>query len=250
MKINTILLLYFLCASHLIAQEEIDHVLETLKGAIELRVNRVAEKIPKDVKIEVLNSKMPFTLFDISEKSQNWIDIEIMTVADDQIVNAFESVRKSLANKGNTITNQDYGPILKKAIIAKLNDKPFNLNDEIDYYVNYWREITKPNITKSPDGLNEIDWLWTLKVESRSNGILHVGLDTKKRTFICYENTVGLYFPEGDVMERIYSDIVQDQLMASEHLGRGRKITPPHRGTITEGQTNSPVPDDKNPLRK
>ena len=86
-----------------------------------------------------------------------------------------------------------------------------------------YRESKKPNIQYSPDGKNSISWLWQLKVDTREYGCLHVGIDEVKRNFLCYEADVGLYYPEGETLERIYCEIIQDPVMASMWLGKGRK---------------------------
>jgi len=51
---------------------------------------------------------------------------------------------------------------------------------------------------------------------------MHVGLDVGKRTFICCDRRAGVFFPEGEIMERIYREIVQDQAIAGDHIGVGR----------------------------
>jgi hypothetical protein len=52
---------------------------------------------------------------------------------------------------------------------------------------------------------------------------MHVGLDVKKRNFICFERNLGVYIPEGEKLERIYREIVQVPAMARDHIGLGRE---------------------------
>jgi hypothetical protein len=71
--------------------------------------------------------------------------------------------------------------------------------------------------------MGRIDWIWTLEEKSRPHGVMHVGIEVERRNFVCYERSLGIYFPEGDKLERIYREIVQNSEMAGGHLGIGRQ---------------------------
>jgi hypothetical protein len=94
----------------------------------------------------------------------------------------------------------------------------------------YWAERDTPTQTLSPRGLNKIIWAWQLGLDSREHGVLHVAIDTVTRDFVCYEHTIGIYYPEGKTLNRIYSEIVQHPEKLNlvkrqmEELNKNRKI--------------------------
>jgi hypothetical protein len=113
--------------------------------------------------------------------------------------------------------------ILSDTFWCRVKGKPIELRKRIDSVGLYWKETTRPLIKVAPEGRGGIDWRWKLDISTRPHGTMHVGLDTKTQRFICYEHTVGLYYPEGDVLNRIRAEIVQDPDMAGIWIGKGRR---------------------------
>lgn len=117
----------------------------------------------------------------------------------------------------------DRTTIMWETLLDYIHKKDFELSVKVAESMLVYRESQPPEIEFSPNGQGKISWYWNLKTNRRKFGKIHVGLDLKKRTFVCYESDVGLYFPEGEIMERIYSEIVQVPEMANQWLGKGRK---------------------------
>lgn len=120
------------------------------------------------------------------------------------------------------IHSDDGAWIMWESLLDYINKRDFELDAQIAKHMLIYRENTHPEFALSPNGQGKIHWAWRLPTDKRKYGIIHVGIDEKKRTFLCYECGVGIYFPEGDVMERIYTEIVQDPDSAGIWLGKGR----------------------------
>lgn len=98
----------------------------------------------------------------------------------------------------------------------------------------YWNENSDPPIRFAPDGQGSIRWVWRLENKSRIHGIIHVGIDKRTGRFLCYEYPIGVYYPEGPVLERIFFEIVRSDNFDSTY----RNIMSPISKTEPE-ETNS-----------
>lgn len=201
-----------------------NNTIKLLQDSISKYHNKVIKIMPENVRAHLESIDKPRSMYDLKDKeSVAWVNAHVVIGGDQDIQNAIDRLKADLSLSGDKIHGNDICGIFEKSFFALWNDEKYNIRESINDYVLYWREQSKPSAKVSPDGLNRIDWIWQLDVASRKHGVLHVGIDVKKRTFICYEYTVGLYFPEGETMERIYREIVQDQDMAGQFIGIGRK---------------------------
>jgi hypothetical protein len=202
--------------------------LDLLGKSISRHQSKAINEMPGNVRSYLSSIINPKKIYDLEdEDSMLWIHTHIINGRDQNLKESIDRMMASLALSGDRIHGDDVSSILEDHFFALWNKEEFDLEDSIRGYAEHWRERSKPSVRLSPDGLNPIEWIWELEVESRKHGVLHVGIDTKKRTFICYEYPLGLYFPEGEIMERIYREIVQDQDMAQHHIGVGRRKTDP-----------------------
>jgi|GEM_PF-2120124 len=155
-------------------------------------------------------------------KKPELVDDKYFQLSTEKLAICFEYLAKTIACSGDQITGDDATLIMKEAFWHKLHKRPYDFKNRITELVIYWRENRTPDVKISPLGMGKIEWIWKLNVNSRVNGVMHVGMDTIKRTFICYEYGVGAYFPEGETLERIYREIVQEPDMARDHIGKNR----------------------------
>jgi hypothetical protein len=201
-----------------------ENTLESLEKIIYEYQEKAIEGMPKSVRSHLLSIDKPKSIHDLKDKdSVIWFEKHIIYGGGLELSECIKKLESSLALSGDRINGEDLLSIKSDSFFALWNKEDFNLSESIRSYAIYWREHSKPPVRVSPDGQNPIDWIWGLEVKSREHGVLHVGLDEKKRTFVCYEYPVGLYFPEGETMERIYREIVQNPDMALHYIGLGRK---------------------------
>jgi len=197
-----------------------------LDKSISTYQNKAIDKMPDKVRAYLVSIAKPESIHDLDNRdSILWIDTYIVRGRDEDLKESIDKLISDLAFSGDKLHGDDVSSILQKAFFSSWNKEDFNLENSIRNHAIYWREHSKPTARVSPNGQNPIDWIWELEVKSREHGVIHVGIDEKKRTFICYEYPVGLYFPEGETMERIYREIVQVPDMASHYIGLGRKQT-------------------------
>ena len=135
----------------------------------------------------------------------------------------------------------DMSGVILETFWCKRHGKDLRIEERVDYYNAYWQETKEPEIEVAPEGKGKIRWIWKLEVPSRPHGILHVGMDLKTRRFVCFEHATGIYYPEGAVLERIRTEIVQDPLMAGSQLGQGlravkRGLSGVYKIASTEGE--------------
>ncbi|SHI70174.1 hypothetical protein SAMN02745181_0686 [Rubritalea squalenifaciens DSM 18772] len=198
--------------------------LESLGHALSAYHKKLIEEMPEKVRFHLSSIEKPKSIHDLkNEDSIRWIHHHVSLGPDEGLSKKMDELMSDLAVSGDKLHGDDVASIYESSFFALWNKDNFDLEKSIVKSAIYWRENSDPPHRLSPDGLNVIEWNWKLDVKSRESGVLHVGIDEKKRTFICYEYTVGLYFPEGETLERIYREIVQDPDMAGQFLGKGRK---------------------------
>jgi len=198
--------------------------LESLDKSMSSYHKKLIGNMPDKVRLHLSSLVKPKSIYDLKDAdSIRWIHDNVKAGADDDLIKAIDGLISDLAMSGDKLHGDEVASIFESSFFALWNKEDFNLEESIVKNAISWREESTPPQRLSPDGLNLIEWRWQLDVESREGGVLHVGIDEKKRTFICYEYTVGLYFPEGETLERIYREIVQDPNMAGQFVGKGRK---------------------------
>jgi hypothetical protein len=198
--------------------------LELLDKSMSSYHKKLISSMPDNVRLHLSKLVKPRSIYDLKDAdSLRWIQEHVRVGANDDLIKAVDGLVSDLAVSGDKIHGDDIASIFESSFFALWNKESFNLEEPIVKIAISWREKSTPPQQLSPDGLNRIEWRWQLDVESRESGVLHVGIDEKKRTFICYENTIGLYLPEGETLERIYREIVQDPNMAGQFVGKGRK---------------------------
>ena len=192
--------------------------MDALSNQLSSYFSGVIKTMPDSVKTEIANASLE-DYSKISEKSQEWVTdhIDGGYEIDSGLLKAFHDVVK-----WSGINGHDIPAILRLTFHAYIHKKDLVISDKISDCIIWWRETSTPEVKYSPSGHGEINWAWKLEsTKKRKHGVLHVGIDLKKRTFICYESDVGLYFPEGETMERIYREIVQEPDQAGIWLGKG-----------------------------
>ncbi len=198
--------------------------LDSVDHALSRYHKKLIEEMPDKVRLHLSSIEKPNSIHDLKdEDSIRWIHHHVRLGPDEDCDKRIDELRTDLAVSGDKLNGGDIVSICERAFFARWNKEKFNLEESIVKIAHYWRENSDPPHRLSPDGLNLIEWNWKLDVKSREGGVLHVGIDEKKRTFICYDYTVGLYFPEGETLERIYREIVQDPEKAGQFVGNGRK---------------------------
>ena len=149
-----------------------------------------------------------------SESSQIWIHQNFSQFRDDGDI--------KVALKFEVLKMPDaISQILTQTFWCKVHGQAYFLNDKLKSIGAYWKERECPKVKLSPLGGGKIEWYWQLDSHERPDGILHVGVDLKTRMFLCYEINKGIYFPTGMVLERIRSEIVQNEVVAGDRLGKG-----------------------------
>jgi len=77
----------------------------------------------------------------------------------------------------------DMSGIILGTFWCKLNDKPFRLNERIEYYQEYWRSMEKPKGDSPKDGA-KINWVAT---KGKGKGAVHLGISVSDRSYWRYE---------------------------------------------------------------
>ncbi|RYZ82295.1 MAG: hypothetical protein EOP06_21935 [Proteobacteria bacterium] len=220
---------FWLMASGANAEMDVNlkrETLDLLDESMSRYHKKLIEKMPDEVRLRLASLDKPKSIYELKDtESILWFHNHVKVGGDEELIKSVEKLRFELAVSGDKIHGDDVGSIFESSFFATWNKEDFDLKESIVKFAIYWRERTTPAQQLSPDGMNPIGWHWQLDVESREDGVMHVGIDQKKRTFICYEHTVGIYFPEGETLERIYREIVQNPDMAGEFVGKGRKKT-------------------------
>jgi hypothetical protein len=173
-------------------------------------------KIPDFIKKEILENEGDFKK--IPDKSSEWISINVSSNVNEEIA---RSIKLLMSWSG--LHQDDISSLFGLSFCKQVANRPFNIFEFVSDHILYWREHGKPDVKLSPNGNGRIMWLWNLNTNKRKFGNIHVGIDEKKRHFVCFESDLGLYFPEGEMMERIYSEIIQEPDVAGIHLGKGRR---------------------------
>lgn len=192
---------------HILGEEEYELV-EKLAVDLEVANDDLIKKMPEAVKRDMLACQEPVEMRALPPESALWYAENRSTPQRVKAGRAFDELARGFQLRGDMLHYEDTGAMMDESLWSRLRRKPFDLTEEIPYYVIYWRETMQPPVEKSPLGGDEIEWNWKFEIKDRLHGVLHVGIEKKKRTFICYDRMRGVYFPEGDLLDRIYRDIV------------------------------------------
>lgn len=206
MKYLIILLFAILVNSTIYAriskQERKNEVLDVLDPQVHKYIDAKIKGMPQDCHREILNCKSPDQLNQISEKAQKWLADDLVDALDVKIMLNFEKLDEIRVG-------DDIYTVMSEALWCKIHGKSIDLDKKITLIGIYWEEQQEPEFNIAPLGKGKIEWKWTLEVKTRPHGILHIGIDVKSRKFICYERTIGIYYPEGKLLDRIRRDIVR-----------------------------------------
>jgi hypothetical protein len=178
----------------------------------------VSKGMPNHIRLEVLGCDTVDKIDLLPAESQLWLHKNVQSLGDLDVGEALERISKEL-----TFHMGDCSTLALESFWSRLKNIPYNYHLFFVQAAIRWRENERPTITNSPQGMGRIDWIWTLEEKSRPHGVMHVGIEVERRNFVCYERSLGIYFPEGDKLERIYREIVQNPEMAGGHLGIGRQ---------------------------
>ncbi len=188
-----------------IAQEEItldeDKIISLEKEYLKQCI-KIKKKVPKYVLDDLQDlGKVDFQEF--SDKSQTWFHTDFSNIYSVEI----DKLTDDLGIKGSDTAIE----LDSYAFIQFMRLGSLDLYPKIKSMRIYTLEATTPKQRFTPVGLHKIDWRWTLPVDSREYGTLHVGIDEETLNFICYECCLGIYYPEGETMLRIHREIDKDQ---------------------------------------
>lgn len=199
-----------------LAQADKDLLLNDLSRRITKLHDEKIKNIPKDILRKIAECKSPDDFIKLDLESQKWLHQNFGNFGGNLEIGEDFSKLKVVRS------DDDAYVILSESFLCRVNGKPFDLERRIELIGIYWLENSWPVVEFAPEGKGKVNWIWKLEVKSRPHGVLHVGIDTKTRRFLCYERTVGVYYPEGETLERIYAEIVQDPIRADIHIGKGR----------------------------
>jgi hypothetical protein len=192
--------------------------LDELEESVSSFHDEVIETIPEKIRKQLVACDTADAIELLPKSTHIWLHDNVGQLRDPAVAESVASVAELLK-----FHSDDLSDMLKKTFWSRLKKMPFDYESYFFEKVIYWKENEPPAIKYSPQGLGEVKWIWKLDVESRLHGIMHVGLDVKKRNFICFERNLGVYIPEGEKLERIYREIVQVPAMARDHIGLGRE---------------------------
>ncbi len=209
--------IWVMANNHLVvAQVDKDVLLDNLSRQIAKLDDEKFKSISKDILRKISECPSPDDFAKLDLESQNWLHQNFDNFGGNVKIGEAFSKLKEVRSDG------DGYEILCESFWCRLNGKPFDLGKSVESIGIYWLEHDSPEIKFAPEGRGKVDWIWQLEVIIRPHGVLHVGIDTKTRRFLCYERMVGVYYPEGETLERIYAEIVQDPIRAGIHIGKGR----------------------------
>lgn len=166
-------------------------------------VERINEQnlIPVNVAENIKNKNKMW--YEFPKESQKWLLEDLPNVlATPEILELYSKLEweHNFGNQG----------VILDLFIAVMRGQEFDILQKLRSSKLYKLEQQNPKQELTPIGRNKIVWIWRLNVEGREHGTLHVGIDVKTRNFICHEYTIGIYYPEGEVLQRIHKNIVQD----------------------------------------
>jgi hypothetical protein len=198
-----------------LSSEDYDSIIK-FENAIKISHDQLIKIIPNEFREKVLNLKSKEDFYKLEYNVQIWIQDKVINTADVNISEPFNVLQKR-----HNLHSDDYHSILLESFINRINSKELKLDDDIYRYALYWQENVDPPYKISPEGGGKINWIWKISSNERNDGIIHVGVDNISRRFICYEWNKGVYYPEGDSLERIRAEIVQNPNRAGMHIGIG-----------------------------
>lgn len=162
---------------------------------------QLIQAIPREIKKELLEIKKYDDMLGLSLKSQTWLAAQFIDIV--EIANNLKKISPSFIA-------DDVNQLMRQTLIDTLHNKPLKINLKINDVETYWAEAAFPKFNKSPIGLNIVEWNWQLPNSKRKHGIIHVGIDTKTRQFLCFERTIGYYYPEGTLLEKIRKEFIKN----------------------------------------
>lgn len=193
---------------------ECDDIITDLEAELTKAHDHFIKEIPESIK-KSLNTWVSYDeMFQLPNETLTWLHENAFIIREPRLAEIIDELNETIEKKGDTFHGDDMSEILRMSFWNRLRGKPIELDDGLKSSVLYWRESTVPDIKFSPFGRGEIKWTWKLQVPTRTHGVMHVGIDLAKRTFVCYEHSLGLYFPEGEVMDRINREIVRNNDLA------------------------------------
>lgn len=199
-------------------------VIFELEDRTKLFYDGLIKQMPDLVRQKIFACETPEGMDDLSPEIQIWLQENVDLTRNLDFAEILNKLHLTILNRGQNLIGGNFGEIFNRAFWRCLHNKPLEFEEEVRNNVIHVMENSTPDVKYSPQGKGEIEWLWKLPVKERLHGVLHVGIDLKKRTFICYERSIGVYFPEGETLERIYREIVQNPDNAGSHIGIGRKV--------------------------
>lgn len=166
-------------------------------------IKQIEKEMPPKVKKAMKNCNNYMDINNLEIDIQNWIFDAFLPRGNKEIMEEFE-------NSNYLVTGDDIPMLYKNCFINYLNNKPFKLKEELQLVDLYWKERKLPTQTISPIGKNKINWIMGIATDKRPHGVIHVGVDKKTKQYICYERTIGIYYPEGKLLVKIREQDIKD----------------------------------------
>ena len=192
--------------------------MHALEEEISDRMKELDSLIPETIRDEIIALECPGGFWNLSDDAQRWISQNSVLTREVDIKFQRELERYPLLQNA-----PDLWRMFFETYWRHLKGLPLDFRSQLEDVELYWAESNIPNQNRAPEGGGEIDWAWRLKVNERRHGITHVGVDLATRRFVCYEHGRGLFYPEGNLLERIRGEIVQNPDRLHRPIG-GRAI--------------------------
>lgn len=210
---NKYIVIFFAIISNCIAGKL---ELEGLKEKLGNHWKGVIKNMPPRFLAEIKSVESSTGLNDLNIETLKWMSINLYPDGDEVLG------LQTMLGQIDALKNQnDLELFLRESFWSKVKGRDFNIVNRLEDFETYWKESTTPDKNVVPGTDEKLEWIWKLPVETRRNGILHVGLVTASRKFICFEQDRGIYYPVGDTLEKIRADIVQNPDLSLEFVGKG-----------------------------
>jgi|GEM_PF-2459623 len=190
--------------------------LEELDENLGVHWEKIIKNMPPRYLAEIKSVESSAGLIDLNIQTLKWMSANLYPKGDEAL-----GLKKRLGRIDALKNQNDLELFLRESFWSKVKGRDFHIADRLEDFETYWKESTTPNISVVPGTNEKLEWIWKLPVATRQNGIIHVGLVTVSRKFICFEQNRGIYYPTGATLEKVRAEIVQDPDVSLEFIGKG-----------------------------
>ena len=98
----------------------------------------------------------------------------------------------------------DMSSVILESLWCKIHNKPYRIQEKVEYYKAYWKEnSTPPETATDPQDGAEVVWDRSFGAEGRLHRTIHLGRSVKTNRWLAYEHTVGVYLPDKKIQKVI-----------------------------------------------